>query len=114
MKLTAIQLQTLRFIDFWTREFGCPPSYREMGERFGVNPTAIVDRINPMIIKGALEREANKSRAIRVTRLGHKALGSHHRDARRFQFIKPVHCRECNAMIFGVGRCPMCGKARAA
>lgn len=67
-KLTEQQAKVLEVIRESIREFGYPPSVRELGERLGLKSTATVHtHLRNLERKGYLKRTAQKSRAFNIT-----------------------------------------------
>jgi repressor LexA len=66
-KLTKKQTQILEFVVGYVREHGYPPSYREVGEHFGISSTATVhEHIKNLERKGFLRNDADAARSIEV------------------------------------------------
>ncbi|KPJ85637.1 hypothetical protein AMJ57_02390 [Parcubacteria bacterium SG8_24] len=66
-KLTKRQTRILDYIVAFVRDNGFPPSYREIGERFGISSTATVhEHIKNLERKGALRHDATARRSIDV------------------------------------------------
>lgn len=69
--LTARQKEVLDFISAQVQRHGYAPSMREIGERLGISSTnGVSDHLKALERKGYISREADKSRALRVARLG--------------------------------------------
>ena len=65
LNLTSRQEEVLRFIQEQVEEQGSPPSYREIGERFGIRSTNGVKVIlDALERKGHLRRRANRARSL--------------------------------------------------
>ncbi|MFW5652584.1 MAG: transcriptional repressor LexA [Planctomycetota bacterium] len=67
MDLTRKQLDILRYVRDYRTRHGCSPTLREMGEAFGVSKGTLHEHVESLIKKGALTRNANKSRSLRLT-----------------------------------------------
>lgn len=84
---TPKQLDVLRFVHEFTVERGHPPTFREIGKRFGIASTnGVGDHIHALERKGLLVTYEYLTRSVRVT-----AEGLH---------------------VLGVETCPTCGKAK--
>lgn len=67
-KLTDRQKEILDYIRGYDEEYGFPPSLREIANYFGIRSTnGVVCTLDAIEKKGWLTREANLSRAIRLT-----------------------------------------------
>lgn len=86
-RLTARQEEILRFVGDHGQEHGFPPSVREIGARFGLNPATVYQHLRALERKGRLHRRPNQSRSlvlaepdppasIRVPVLGRVAAGT--------------------------------------
>jgi repressor LexA len=65
------QIQTLRFIEEFTRLYGLPPTMQEIAENFGVKPPSIYQQIVLLEKRGLVERSGqNRARNIRLTEAG--------------------------------------------
>ena len=64
--LTTRQAEILNFIASHTRRLGFPPSVRDIGDRFGLNPATVHDHIKALERKGRLLRQPNRSRSLVV------------------------------------------------
>ncbi len=70
-ELTAKQREMLDAVQDWIREYGRPPTLREMAVRMGVSSTnAIRDHLRSLETKGFLKREARLSRGLEVIQGG--------------------------------------------
>jgi repressor LexA len=65
-ELTSRQEQVLRFIEDHTERSGFPPSVRDIGEQFGLNPATVHDHIKALERKGHLLRRPHRSRSLVV------------------------------------------------
>lgn len=73
--LTPRQIDVLRFIEAFIQQYGFPPTLMEIGHNFGIrNPNGIRNHLLALERKGFIQKEADRSRAIRVTRRAN-ALG---------------------------------------
>jgi len=67
--LSDPQTRIYNFIEKYSREFGRPPTNREIGQDVGILSTGHVDyHLTMLEKKGYIERERKKSRGIRVVR----------------------------------------------
>jgi len=70
-ELTRKQREVLDAVGEWVRDYGRPPTLREMAQRMGVSSTnAIRDHLRVLEGKGYLKREARLSRGLEVLRGG--------------------------------------------
>jgi repressor LexA len=75
--LTQRQQMVLDFIRQSISDRGYPPTLREIGARMGIRSTnGVNDHLRALERKGYLTREDMKSRALRPTSLGTRALGA--------------------------------------
>ena len=65
-KLTSRQAEVLQFIGKHSERHGFPPSVRDIGDRFGLNPATVHDHIKALERKGRLLRQPNRSRSLVV------------------------------------------------
>ena len=65
-KLTSRQAEVLQFIGEHSERHGFPPSVRDIGDRFGLNPATVHDHIKALERKGRLLRQPNRSRSLVV------------------------------------------------
>ncbi len=65
-QLTTRQAEILTFIADHSEGHGFPPSVRDIGDRFGLNPATVHDHIKALERKGHLRRHANRSRSLVV------------------------------------------------
>ena len=65
-KITEKQSNVLQFIILYIRDKGYPPSIREIGDRFGVNPRAVSGHITALERKGYIKTTPNVARGIKV------------------------------------------------
>ncbi len=73
---TAVQLETLRFIAAFVAERGYPPSFIDMGQAWGIQKSAVFDRLAALEKKGLIRRTPKLARSIRLTPLGIETLRS--------------------------------------
>ena len=67
MSLTKRQKQIIDFINQFTEENGYSPSYREIGDHFGLSSTATVcEHIQTLEEKGYLKTDPNEARSIEI------------------------------------------------
>lgn len=64
--LTQKQQAVLEFIRRFLREQGLPPTVREIGEHFGLDPHAVHDHLKALERKGCLKRSSSKARSLRL------------------------------------------------
>ena len=64
--LTTRQAEVLRFVGDHSERNGFPPSVRDIGDRFGLNPATVHDHIKALERKGHLLRQPNRSRSLVV------------------------------------------------
>ena len=67
-ELTARQAEVLSFIEDHTGRNGFPPSVRDIGDRFSLNPATVHDHIKALERKGRLLRQPNRSRSLVVVK----------------------------------------------
>lgn len=71
------QIQALDAIDESQRVFGYAPTLRELGVRLGIRSTnGVNDHLCALVRHGAIERDAARSRALRITAKGRAALAA--------------------------------------
>ena len=63
-KLTRRQAEILRSIRKFIRRNGYPPTVRELGERFGFDPSTIFEHLRALQRKGHIKRDPHKSRSL--------------------------------------------------
>ena len=68
--LTTRQAEILRFVGDHSERNGFPPSVRDIGNRFGLNPATVHDHIKALERKGHLLRQPNRSRSLVVIKPG--------------------------------------------
>lgn len=74
-RLTKRQRDILEFILRYLDEHGYQPSFRDIGEYFGIKSTrAVSDHINAIKRKGFLDTDPNRARSMMVTELAKKSL----------------------------------------
>lgn len=67
MSLTKRQKQIIDFIQEFTEENGYAPSYREIGDHFGLSSTATVaEHVQSLQNKGYLKMDPNEARSIEI------------------------------------------------
>ena len=67
MTLTKRQKQIIDFIQKFTEDNGYAPSYREIGQHFGLSSTATVcEHIQTLQEKGYLKTDPNEARSIEI------------------------------------------------
>jgi repressor LexA len=67
MNLTKRQKEILDFINAFIAEFGYAPSYREIGQHFGLSSSATVaEHVQTLQNKGYLKIDANEARSIEI------------------------------------------------
>jgi repressor LexA len=65
--LTIRQKQILEYLRDYQAEHGYPPSFRETAGYFKINLGTVQDHLKALTRKGYLNREVNRSRALRLT-----------------------------------------------
>lgn len=65
-ELTPKQSETFDFIVEKIETDGCPPTLRELSERFGVNLTAIQQRLRGLKNKGWIDWQPGRQRGLKV------------------------------------------------
>lgn len=68
--LTRRQGEILGFIADYSDRNGFPPSVRDIGQRFGLNPATVHDHLRALERKGALRRTPHQSRAMALAKPG--------------------------------------------
>lgn len=67
MNLTKRQKEILDYINNFIQEYGYAPSYREIGQNFGLSSTATVcEHIQALEAKGYLKTDHNEARSIEI------------------------------------------------
>ena len=66
MNLTPKQLEVLELIRQCQNEHGYSPTMQELAEQIGVSKVTVFERIEALIRKGALTREANRARSLSI------------------------------------------------
>ena len=75
--LTQKQRDLLLFIDKYTKNTGCSPSFEEMKDGLGLKSKSGIHRlINSLVERGFLEKLANKARALEVIKLPEGAVSN--------------------------------------
>lgn len=68
LELTERQQEVLEFIEDRIREWGYPPTIREIGEHLGIRSTnGVADHLKALKRKGFLNQDSMKSRALKPT-----------------------------------------------
>ena len=67
MNLTPKQLHILTRIRDLRTAYGCSPTMQELADELGVSKVTVFERVEALIKKGALLREANKARSLVVS-----------------------------------------------
>jgi DNA-binding MarR family transcriptional regulator len=62
--LTKKQADAYQFICAYHAANGCPPSYREIGERFGVGLGRVHDLVNDLVERGCITMMPGRARSI--------------------------------------------------
>lgn len=66
-ELTFRQRDIFDFIVDYARDFGCSPTVREIGDRFGItSPNGVQCHLRAMIRKGVIRRRENCARGIEI------------------------------------------------
>ncbi len=68
--LTDIQINTVSFIERFSRENGYPPTIREVAKAFEISGPAAFDRLVALKKKGLLDWRDGQSRTIRILKKG--------------------------------------------
>ena len=69
MKLTKKQREILNYIINYTKEYEYAPSFREIGEEFGLNsPATVHAHIQALVKKGYLKSGFNEPRSLEITK----------------------------------------------
>jgi repressor LexA len=66
MNLTPKQLEVLELIRQCQNDHGYSPTMQELAEQIGVSKVTVFERIEALIRKGALTREANRARSLSI------------------------------------------------
>lgn len=67
-KLTLKQKITLEYIDWFIKEHGYSPTYREIGEELGIDVAAAFKRVTNLVIKGYVTEMPGKFRTLKVVK----------------------------------------------
>ncbi|MDP7006458.1 MAG: transcriptional repressor LexA [Phycisphaerales bacterium] len=67
MNLTPKQIEVLELIRQCQNDHGYSPTMQELAEQIGVSKVTVFERIEALIRKGALTREANRARSLSIT-----------------------------------------------
>jgi len=67
-KLTKKQMITLECIDWFIKEHGYSPTYRELGELLNIDTASAFKRVTNLIIKGYVSETAGKFRTLKVVK----------------------------------------------
>ena len=65
-KLTLKQKMTLECLDWFIKEHGYSPTYRELGELLNVDVASAFKRVTNLIIKGYVSETSGKFRTLKV------------------------------------------------
>lgn len=75
MRLTGLQVKALAYIQNYQSTNGCPPTRRELCQFMGWNTPSTAQRmVDVLVLKGLLERVAERHGVIRVTSFGMSVL----------------------------------------
>ena len=66
MNLTPKQLEVIELIRQCQNDHGYSPTMQELAEQIGVSKVTVFERIEALIRKGALTREANRARSLSI------------------------------------------------
>jgi len=66
MNLTPKQLEVLELIRQCQNDHGYSPTMQELAEHIGVSKVTVFERVEALIRKGALTREANRARSLSI------------------------------------------------
>lgn len=73
VKLTKKQLAVLNFIQDFTEEKGCSPSYREIMAGLGLSSvSAVAEHVDNLVEKGVLEKAPGEARSLKVLNWRHE------------------------------------------
>lgn len=89
--LTARRLQILRYIQRHILEHGRPPTITSIGAACGLAPTtrqAVLEHLRRLQDAGLIEREAGKSRTIRLTPMAGQPFRDQH--GKQHVFVAPA------------------------
>jgi len=67
-KLTKKQMITLECIDWFIKEHGYSPTYRELGELLNCDTASAFKRVTNLIIKGYVSETPGKFRTLKVVK----------------------------------------------
>ena len=67
-KLTKKQMITLECIEWFIKEHGYSPTYRELGELLNIDTASAFKRVTNLIIKGYVSETAGKFRTLKVVK----------------------------------------------
>ena len=68
-KLTLKQKITLEYIDWFIKEHGYSPTYREIAEELDINVAAAFKRVTNLVIKGYVTETPGKFRTLKVVKM---------------------------------------------
>ena len=68
MNLTPKQLEVIELIRQCQNDHGYSPTMQELAEQIGVSKVTVFERIEALIRKGALTREANRARSLSIAK----------------------------------------------
>lgn len=83
MNLTPKQLEVLELIKKSRMKNGYSPTMQELAQELGVSKVTVFERVEALIRKGALNREANKARSLSIADSYHETENS----ATRFPLV---------------------------
>ena len=66
MNLTPKQLRILQLIRDWRMRSGVSPTMQELADEIGVSKVTVFEHVEALIKKGALIRDANKARSLKL------------------------------------------------
>ena len=74
IRLTPKQRRILLTIDTHNVEYGCSPTMREIASKWGLSQTTVHEYCRVLVTKGAITKDRNRSRGIRITAGGKNYL----------------------------------------
>lgn len=87
MNLTPKQLEVLELIRQCQNDHGYSPTMQELAEQIGVSKVTVFERIEALIRKGALTREANRARSLSIAEEITKKYDKEENAAVRFPLV---------------------------
>ncbi len=87
MNLTPKQLEVLELIRQCQNDCGYSPTMQELAEQIGVSKVTVFERIEALIRKGALTREANRARSLSIADALVEKYAQEENSAMRFPLV---------------------------